>query len=260
MTMFTRRCSRQLRKWRSEFASGFKIFLSLFLLSSFFTTDVFGQGGVGTAPVSPPIGGVRIDGFLARQGNPGDWFAGASPFNGAGTYLFNPNGTSPYPALLGSTLFWKIDAYTLNGTTFAGTEDRFTQGSHLNDDPNDWHWDDHAPQSKDDINNAFFFLVQDTIFHIDGPHWWVLMAGDREATNGTSFLDFEFLQHSVSKNADGSFTATGPDGGRTVGDLDVTLSFTGGGGIATATVLQWNPVGDGTFIYGVLSPAPGTTF
>jgi hypothetical protein len=39
MTMFTRRCSRQIRIWRSEFASGFKIFLSLILLSSFFISN-----------------------------------------------------------------------------------------------------------------------------------------------------------------------------------------------------------------------------
>ncbi len=265
MTKFTSRCSRQLRKWRSEFASGFKIFLPLLLVSSFFTTGIFGQGGAGTAPVSPPTGGLRIDGFLPRQTTAGDWFAGTAPFNVPTTsYLFNPNGTSPYPALLNKTLFWKLDPYTENGTTFGGTEDRFTNGSQLNDDPNTWGWDTHAPQSKDDINNAFFFIVQDTIPHVlpevPGPHWWALMAGDREVTNGTSYLDFEFLQAPITKNSDGSFTSTGPDGGRTVNDLDVTLSFTGGGGIATATVYQWNPKGDGTFLFTLLSPAAGTVF
>jgi hypothetical protein len=259
--MFTRRCSRQLRKWRSEFASGFKIFLSLVLLSSFFTTSVFGQAG--TAPVSPPVGGLQIDGFLDRHTTThGDWFNGTGAFfDATGTrYLFNCNGTSPYPSLLGQTLFWKKDPYTDNGTTFGGTEDRFTTGSHLNDDPNTWQWDTHAPQSKDDINNAWFFIVQDTIFHVDGPHWWALMAGDREVTNGTSYLDFEFLQAPITKNGDGTFTSTGPDGGRTVGDIDVTLSYTGGGGIATAAVFQWSPVGDGTFFYSSLTPAAGTVF
>ena len=43
MTMFTRRCSRQLITWRSEFASGFKILLSLVLLTSFLTSRVMGQ-------------------------------------------------------------------------------------------------------------------------------------------------------------------------------------------------------------------------
>jgi hypothetical protein len=264
--MFTRRCSRQIRKWRSEFASGFKIFLTLLLLSSFFTTGVFGQ--VGTVPVSPPTGGLQIDGSLKRLTVHGDWFAGDAPFNApSSSYLFNPNGTSPYPALLNNTLFWKIDAYTINGTTTGGTgiEDRFTNGSHLNNDPNTWGWDTHAPQSKDDINNAFFFIVLDTINHPETPtapghHFWALMAGDREATNGTSFLDFEFLQHNITKVADGTFTADGPDGGRTVNDLDVTLSFTGGGGIFTPAVFQWNPVGDGTFIYSSIPTPAGTTF
>src|SRR5207249_489371 len=35
MTMFTRRCSHQLRIWSYEFANSFKIFLMLALLSSF---------------------------------------------------------------------------------------------------------------------------------------------------------------------------------------------------------------------------------
>ena len=39
MTMFTRRCCRQLITWRSEFASGFKILLMLVLLSSFFISN-----------------------------------------------------------------------------------------------------------------------------------------------------------------------------------------------------------------------------
>jgi hypothetical protein len=36
MTIFTRRCSRPVSNWRAEFASGFKILLTLLLLSSFF--------------------------------------------------------------------------------------------------------------------------------------------------------------------------------------------------------------------------------
>ncbi|HET9824437.1 MAG TPA: hypothetical protein VFP87_03840, partial [Chitinophagaceae bacterium] len=227
----------------------------LFLVSSFLTTGVFGQG-TGTAPVNPPIGGMRIDGFLARQGAAGDWFAGASPFNGALTFFFNPNGTSQYPSLLNKTLFWKTDAYKANGTTFNGPEDRFTQGSKLNQDPNDWTWDANNPQGKDDINNAFFALVQDP----NTQHWWALMAGDRAATNGTSYLDFEFLQAPITKNANFTFTSAGPDSGRTVGDLDVTLSYTGGGNLATASVFQWNPLNDGTFAYTSLTPVAGTVF
>ncbi len=252
MTMFTRRCSRQLRKWRSEFASGFKIFLSLILMSSF-TTLVFGQEG--TAPVNPPVGGLRVDGFLGRQGAAGDWFAGPGG-SGAGTFLFNPDGTSPYPSLLNQTLFWKLDPYTLGGTTIGGTEDRFTQGSQLNDDPNTWGWDTHSPQSKDDINNAFFFIVQNPS---DG-HWWALMAGDREVTNGTSYLDFEFLQAPITKVAGGTFHSDGPDQGRTVGDIDVTLSFTGGGSTFSANIFQWSPVGDGSFFYSQITPTVGSVF
>jgi hypothetical protein len=266
MTKFMRRCSHQLKKWHTEFASGFKIFLSLILLSSFFTADVFGQGGVGTAPVVPPTGGLQIDGFLDRHTlDHGDWFNGTGAFlDPTGTrYLFNCDGTSPYASLLGQTLFWKKDPYTANGTTFGGTEDRFS-GSALNDNPGTWKWDTHAPQSKDDINNAWFYIALDTINHglpYPGNHWWAIMAGDREATNGTSYLDFEFLQAAVNKVAGGTFTTAGTDGGRTVNDIDVTLSFTGGGGIATATVFQWNPKGDGTFEYTLLNTLPvGSVF
>src|SRR4030095_9463783 len=51
MTTFTRRCSRRVRKWGSEFESGFKIFLSLILLSSFLIPAKLSAQGGNNVPV-----------------------------------------------------------------------------------------------------------------------------------------------------------------------------------------------------------------
>src|SRR4030095_1214154 len=51
MTTFTRRCSRRVRKWGSEFESGFKIFLSLILMSSFLIPAKLSAQGGNNVPV-----------------------------------------------------------------------------------------------------------------------------------------------------------------------------------------------------------------
>ena len=127
-----------------------------------------------------------------------------------------------------------------------------SKGNKLDDDPNVWGWRSGKPPGKDDINHSMVFITQDP----STGHIWVLVSGDRLSTNGTSYLDMEFYQNDIFQNngtagqppvvgSTGGFNTTGPHGGRTVGDLDVTLSYVGGGSVATISFLQWAPNAEG---------------
>src|SRR6185436_5320336 len=71
--------------------------LIVLAIGFFISVQTNGQSGYGTVPTDPiPIGGLRIDGFLQRQGTAGDWLA-ASGGSAAGTYLFNNDGTKAAP-------------------------------------------------------------------------------------------------------------------------------------------------------------------
>ena len=48
---------------------------------------------------------------------------------------------------------------------------------------------------------------------------WCMFAADREVTNGSSYIDFEFLQKTLTMDPGGLFTSLGTDGGRTENDL-----------------------------------------
>ena len=76
-----------------------------------------------------------------------------------------------------------------------------------------------------------------------------MIAADRLSTSGDSYIDFEFLQNTLTRNSDGSFSSAGPDGGRTSGDLLLSLAFTGGGKMADFFVWRWQTNGSGGFQY-----------
>ena len=92
---------------------------------------------------------------------------------------------------------------------------------------------------------------------------WCLFAGDRQVTNGSSYIDFEFLQAPLTitgavfgaadpltgiapiTGGSGGFTTLGTQGGRTVGDILLTIEFTQGGGDANVVIRIWTAVGGG---------------
>ncbi|MEJ7829468.1 MAG: hypothetical protein WKF91_14765, partial [Segetibacter sp.] len=95
------------------------------------------------------------------------------------------------------------------------------------------------------INNALYHVSRDP----SNNNQWAFIAGDRLSTNGTSYIDFEFLQGSVIKNADGTFTgnpATGKPsgGGRTQDDLIISMEYTNGGSKPNVFIYQWKLSGN----------------
>jgi hypothetical protein len=207
----------------------------------------------GVTPTSQPVGGCAIDGdLLARtpttspfSSSNGDFLENPSASGTGGGVFTNPGGLPIDP----TTAFHIVDEYDLSDQTI------FTQGSKFNDDPNTWHWTTGAPTGKDDVNNALFHFATDP----EG-HTWFMGGGDRQSINGTSYLDFELLQNTLLKNSDGTFTSYGPDGGRTIGDIAVTVEYSNGGGNAQIVAYQWRQISPGVFSYVIFTPAAGTTF
>jgi hypothetical protein len=189
----------------------------------------------GIAPVDVPSGGFAIDGNLAANtpgANSGDWIL-VNTFPGLGGAVLNSAGTPLNPL----TTFHFTDPYNGNDMVFAGGQKWF-------DNPTNWVWTINKASAKTDINNVLLHVTRD----VEG-HTWVVIAADRFSTSGDSYIDFEFLQNTLTRNGNGSFSSTGPDGGRTIGDLVLSLAFTGGGNIPDFLAYRWQSIGAGVYRY-----------
>jgi len=212
--------------------------------------SVIAQQGV--VPVAIPEGGCAIDGnLLARTpvstpftSDNGDFLANDNA-SGNGGYVFTITGM-PVDTL---TAFHVIDGYDASDSCI------FTGGSKFNQDPNSWVWKTGKPPAKDDMNNVLFFFSSDTLGNI-----WFVGSGDRKKTNGNTYMDFELLQNPLYKNTDGTFTSMGPDGGRTIGDLVVSITYTNGGTVPDLFIYRWESTGQDEYGYVLMSPADGTVF
>ena len=189
----------------------------------------------GIAPVASPSGGFAIDGNLGANtpdANVGDWLF-LNTFPGAGGGVLDSAGASLNPL----TTFHFIDPYNGNDVVFAG-------GQKWSDNPSNWVWTVNKASSKTDINNVLLHITRDA-----NGHTWVIVAADRFSTSGDSYIDFEFLQNTLLRNNDGSFSSSGPHGGRTAGDLVLSLAFTGGGSIPDFLAYRWQTNGSVGFTY-----------
>ena len=199
-----------------------------------------------TAPVSVPIKGFRIQGTL-KANNPspiGDWLADDL---GNGGHVLNNLGVPLDP----------LKTYHITDLFNDVNDVQFT-GSKYFDDPSLLKWQTGKPSGKTDINHALLHLGKDP----STSHLWAVFAGDRKETNGTSYIDFEFLQSTVVRNIrEGStnFDTNGPNGGRTVNDILVTVEYSGGGGTVNIFYYKWQASGTG-FDYVEFTPPAGTGF
>src|SRR5207247_10051256 len=166
-----------------------------------------------------------------------DW---ADIFNGAGTYL------GGFGGLAGT--FIKDD------TSQSGSSDRTTfsgaGGSNKNNDPSarpgdTWHWDSGNVPAKDDLVNVYAYATLSPTGHL------VVYAGfEGLDPSGDSHIEVELFQDKVGLvGADGNgFCATNDadshngchfEGGRTVGDLIISMDFLNGGALGTVTIREW---------------------
>src|SRR5213075_286423 len=91
----------------------------------------------------------------------------------------------------------------------------------------------------------------------------VILGGDRLTTTGTSYIDFEFYQGDLTKNADGSFTSVVHGGGslaatngRTPGDFVLSMEYSNGGVTATIHYYAWENSGGWKYVEHPI-PSPG---
>jgi hypothetical protein len=225
----------------------------LFILICTAFANTFAYGQTGNAPMQslPNFPGpMAIDGFIQRQGTAGDWQAGPG---GTTNVVFTNSCVSLVPFAYRLTDLFNDQV----------NDDIFDGGNKLFQNPNDWGWRSQKPPAKDDINTAMVFLA----INPADDHIWVAISGDRLSTNGTSYLDFEFYQNPITKTGGpipggtGGFLSTGPHGGRTIGDLSITLQFVNGGSVAIASYLQWQPGSEaGTYDYFPITPPAGSAF
>jgi len=170
-----------------------------------------------------PYNGFEIDGDLKANTpttNVGDWIPGTG---GSGQNVFNLDGT----AINTATTYRFTDLYNSTG------DNTFTGGGKFNDDPNTlWSWTNSKAGGKGDINNVLIHLASDII-----NNQWLIIASDRLDNTGTSYIDFEFFQNTLTANAGGSFTLSG---GRTVGDILLSVEYSNGGSIATVKFYKWS--------------------
>ncbi|WMI68362.1 T9SS type A sorting domain-containing protein [Mangrovimonas sp. YM274] len=207
----------------------------MLIIVLFFTFITFSQ----VAPVNPPTGGFEIDGNLLSSAN-GDWINGG----GAGGFVIEEvevDGVNVWKAVdETSTGFVRDDFNSQADLSFTG-------GSSFGDNPNDWSWSSGKPTSKCDINTVL--LHQTT--NVEDTQKWLILAGDRLTTNGTSYIDFEFSQGKFARNSDGTFTSVGleDDGeteidlsssnGRTPGDFVLSMEYSNGGTNANVHYYVW---------------------
>ncbi|MFV5690377.1 hypothetical protein ACM55M_17365, partial [Flavobacterium sp. ZT3R25] len=274
--------------WRQSFALPFM--LAAILMTGY---KVNAQGSIkGIVPVQYPHSGSAVDGDAFAHEPIGTIYEGVgdlfdklhptidghgviNPFTGEVFYKPTEPVTVPVSYFL-------QDPY-LNDPTI------FTQSNKINDNPNTYTWGAGSSPNKNEIQNAgvhFSYGDPNVIggVSIDGQTFvagtsgpgvatdlWALFAGDRQVTNGSSYIDFEFLQApltitgAVFGPADplsgvvpiiggsGGFTTSGTDGGRTVGDILLTIEFTQGGGDANVVIRVWTEITPGVYEYVVHS-------
>jgi hypothetical protein len=204
------------------------------------------------AGVITPTGGFHIDGGL-RAGTPsptvGDWF---QPVGGAVTpgYVFNIVAANTVTPIDPGTTNIRTDLYN------SSSDNIFAEGSKFNFYISALDWTTNTAPNKNDINNGLYHIGRDA-----QNNQWVFMAGDRLSINGTSYIDFEFLQGTVTKigTNSGTFTSTiapgkNGGGGRTENDMVVSMEYTNGGSKPIVYIYQWKlPSGSTTWQWVLLT-------
>ncbi|QED38152.1 T9SS type A sorting domain-containing protein [Antarcticibacterium arcticum] len=214
----------------------------------------------GVAPVQTPLGGFAVDGNayvnlpVSGDLDGGDLFfeRGTNDNTAYPGGLFRADYFQNPPVPLGNGVFTDVTNPDLfvHPNTFLFRDDItnndptiFTSTNKINDNPNTYTWGPGSSPNKNEIQSALaHFTWGDPELDGNPGDLWMIFAADREVTNGSSYIDFEILQNTLTKigTTSGSFESAGPDGGRTIGDILVTIEFTQGGGQATAVIRRWN--------------------
>jgi hypothetical protein len=217
---------------------------------------------MGVAPVqSPPIGfGIEGDGsanFPATSPytNTGDWWQGSDPTS-TNYLLYQVTPAGQEPQVMVNSLY-ALHTVHFNDPWDGEDPTTFTNSTKV-DDPygTSFTWGPGMNPNKNEINRAtahFTFGSNVSPLNGDPADLWCLFSADRQVNNGEAYIDFEFLQSSVTmvyndplnEALGGYFTSTGTDGTRTEGDILVTIMFTRGGNVPTPVIHRWEMTSHG---------------
>ena len=228
----------------AEFSFSFKALATLAIVCFLsFSSQIFGQ----VANVNPPLGGFAIDGGLRANtpiSNQGDWYPG---IGGTGGSVFSESGAPIAPGTSASS-------GRSTGENYNNNDNVFTNGSKFNDYVSDLKWFTNSAPDKNDINNAMYHVAR-----ASNNDQWIFISGDRLSTNGTSYIDFELSQGTITQNDNGTFTgipAAGKPsgGGRTENDIIISMEYINGGSKPNVYIYQWKKSGN-TWSYQQLTPS-----
>ena len=226
----------------------------------------------GNVPVLWPVNGFGVDGdgYVnmwqspgSISNNVGDWFhRPGTPYPGTGGAVFNTSGVlinPPSEEVAVITHF--TDGYKNDP---GGDLTIFEQSNKINDNPNTYRVKAGNVPPKDDMQHATGVFtwgnpgLTPPVYAVTGSadDLWCVFACDRWQVNGSSYVDFEFNQakielvgnaivsHAKATDDDGDAT-----GGRTPGDILITVEFTGGGAVGDVWVDQWTKDAIGSAYY-----------
>jgi len=146
---------------------------------------------------------------------------------------------------------WGNEGDGFDSTVFAGNN---KNNDWIGADQSPWSWEgggSGGPQ-KNDVTNAY---IHTRIDPLTGDRW-VFVGAETRSTSGDSHVDFEFNQAGIAVvgQTSGKLVGLGPAGGRTVGDLLISVDFTQGGRAPVASARIW----DGSAYQ--LAPIPADTY
>lgn len=179
----------------------------------------------------------RIDGNVVQQNVSGtyfsDWVANNTGNTSTGwkRTLFDSSGNVKSFVNSGNNYTFHIqDAYT-------GSDNVFDGGHKIFGNPSTYGWKLGSASAKTDLHNMAAHFTRST-----AGDFWAIFASDRQSSNGSSYVDFELSQAGITKTGttSGSFIGVGPNCGRTVGDILITVAYSGGGRIDSLYFYQWS--------------------
>jgi hypothetical protein len=225
------------RKNKTNVSEAYGIIKGFTLFTLFLSVTLFTKTFAQISPVSPPNGSFKIDGALrANVGSQaGDWVPrlnGQAFTSGVDSFVLSSSGVPKDNV----TTRLKRDLYN------SSSDSVFAQGSKFNDYIGALHWTTGTAPDKNDINNGVFHAAGD-----GSGNQWVFIGGDRLAVNGTSYIDFEFLQGTVTVNSNGTFTGSGPNGGRYEGDINISMEYNNGGTAPKVVIYRWKILSGTTY-------------
>jgi len=255
-------------KTRNRFKIGSLLVLMIFGLAMLTNNDVNAQitEKTGNIPVEFPEGGFAVDGdAFARTPNNliGDWWINLNPsLQDPPRSVFNLAGEEQ-PHDPETEIIFFTDKY--KGDTDPDIT-VFAQSDKINQDPATYDVKAGSVPPKDDMQHSIAVFTHGDSGLTGAPYavagedsdLWCLFAADRWKVNGSSYIDFEFNQKAIildeitgkfTSEADSLDVDNDPTGGRTPGDILVTILFTNGGGIGNVWVDTWEKDGIGMEYY-----------